>query len=179
MVYPSGEVETRSPRPEPSVRGCSGWFIHPGKLKRCIDPTCWRPWWPSSGWFIHPGKLKPASSQGLSDGHEQGSGWFIHPGKLKPPVPPQPLKPSAPGSGWFIHPGKLKHRLPILRAPLAPQFRMVYPSGEVETGHRGKPARTGPRSGWFIHPGKLKPETPKPAAVVGLQVPDGLSIRGS
>ncbi len=87
------------------------------------------------------------------------------------------------GSGWFIHPGKLKRRVrtwsflvmygfrmvypsgevetPKASKPQRPAlhaFRMVYPSGEVETNaeRKGYPQPAG-RSGWFIHPGKLKP----------------------
>ena len=37
------------------------------------------------------------------------------------------------GSGWFIHPGKLKLDGGAPFAVEHPWFRMVYPSGEVET----------------------------------------------
>ncbi len=65
MVYPSGEVETGDSVPR-GLHACpgSGWFIHPGKLKRG-----WLGWWviksaPGSGWFIHPGKLKRRAAGG-------------------------------------------------------------------------------------------------------------------
>ncbi len=57
MVYPSGEVETYGSSLALLSVGGSGWFIHPGKLKRRPEVTCGRRG-QGSGWFIHPGKLK-------------------------------------------------------------------------------------------------------------------------
>ncbi len=61
-----------------------------------------------------------------------GSGWFIHPGKLKLRVL-RGLQRLDAGSGWFIHPGKLKLDGEQLFTEHFTTFRMVYPSGEVET----------------------------------------------
>ncbi len=162
-----------------SVRG-SGWFIHPGKLKHGLPgrPGRGRP---GSGWFIHPGKLKPEGKRCVTI-ELASSGWFIHPGKLKHRRGAARIG-RHPSSGWFIHPGKLKQ--PDVWAPLqgTTEFRMVYPSGEVETHQRiSASARLGKfrmvypsgevetnrataqalqqitSSGWFIHPGKLKPD---------------------
>ncbi len=59
------------------------------------------------------------------------------------------------------------------------RFRMVLPSGEVETFGlwAGRPARYS--SGWFFRPGKLKPETGRYNGDTTVQVPDGSSVRGS
>ncbi len=40
------------------------------------------------------------------------------------------------GSGWFIRPGKLKQVDLTALCGTVPLFRMVYPSGEVETVQR-------------------------------------------
>ncbi len=58
-------------------------------------------------------------------------------------------------SGWFIHPGKLKLQVGQQHAALRCLFRMVYPSGEVETASRIT------------------------LEITEVRVPDGLSIRGS
>ncbi len=47
------------------------------------------------------------------------------------------LQPSC-RSGWIIHPGKLKLGPASCQDPLLLMFRMVYPSGEVETGWRSR-----------------------------------------
>jgi hypothetical protein len=76
--------------------------------------------------------LKPDGVQPLRTGAGGGSGWFFRPGKLKP----------------------IPARARCGRAP--PWFRMVLPSGEVETRSIRCLRRCCSCSGWFFRPGKLK-----------------------
>ncbi len=108
MALLSGEVETRATGQSEKSDFGSGWLCYPGKLKQASPVASIVPTM-GSGWLCYPGKLKHASASLAGMGSTS--------------------------SGWLCYPGKLKLRCGVAHNPnTPPEFRMVWLSGEVETG---------------------------------------------